>query len=222
MLGSSAPYAAPAVLYATFQNRKELGAMTELKQVMYEKAQALRLHQDNLRWTILAGYFAFMGGVLALLEKGNFCSEQQSVVAWFAFVANNLVLLIFAVENWYYNLFTKFVHYCENCIIHNLPLKSLKQFQKETSSIVSVFHYSYVFVYFIVILTNTFFAYQYLRWRTLCLFIYPAAVLVLLLFWRQTIFRFFLRPLMCISDWAIGLKREKNKGTEQSNPADRL
>lgn len=194
--------------------------MSDPKQVMYDKAHALRLHQDNLRWTILGGYFALMGGVLALLEKGNFCSEQQSVVAWFAFAANNLVLLIFAVENWYYNLFTKFLHYCESCIIQDVQPKSLKQFEKEYSDVVSVFHYSYAFVYFIVILTNTFFAYQYLRWKPFCLFIYPAAVLVLLLFWKQTIFKCVLRPLMCISEWAVGSKRNENKGTEQNTPAD--
>jgi len=84
---------------------------------MYDKAHTLRLHQDNLRWTILGGYFALMGGVLAFLEKGNLCSNQRSAVICFAFVANNLVLLIVAVENWYYNLFTKFVHHCEDCLL---------------------------------------------------------------------------------------------------------
>jgi len=194
--------------------------MSDPKQVMYDKAHVLRLHQDNLRWTILGGYFALMGGVLALLEKGTLCSEQQSVVAWFAFVANNLILLIIAVENWYYNLFTKFVHHCEGSLVQNSQPKTLKEFQNQNAASVSVFHYSYAFLYFIVILANIFFAHQYLRWNPVCLFIYPAVVLVLLLFWRQTIFRFILHPLMCISDWAVGSKKNRNKGTDKNISAD--
>lgn len=38
--------------------------MTDTNQLMYDKAHALRLHQDKLRWTILGGYFALMGGVM--------------------------------------------------------------------------------------------------------------------------------------------------------------
>lgn len=157
-----------------------------------------------------------MAGVLALLEKGNFCSGQQSVVAWFAFVANNLILLIIAVENWYYNLFTKFVHHCEASFVQNSQPKTLKEFEKENAASVSVFHYSYAFLYFIVILANIFFVHQYLRWKPVFLFIYPAVVLMLLFFWRQTIFRFVLHPLMCISDWAVGAKKNRNNGTEKN------
>jgi len=194
--------------------------MPDTNQLMYDKAHTLRLHQDNLRWTIIGGYFALMGGVLALLEKGNFCSEQHCVVGWFAFVANNLVLLIFAVENWYYNLFTKFVHHCEDSLLHNLQPKTLEQFRDENAACVSVFHYSYAFIYFIVILTNTFFAYQYLQWKPLGLLAYITVCFLLLLFWRHTIYKCFLCPLKCISDWAVGSKRNKRKATEHNISAD--
>lgn len=83
-----------------------------------------------------------------------------------------------------------------------------------------MFHYSYAFVYFIVILTNTFFAYQYLQWKLLGLLAYITACLVLLLFWRHTIYRCVLCPLKCISDWAVGSKRNKNKGTKQNISAN--
>lgn len=208
--------------------------MTGTAKIMYEKAHALRLHQDNLRWTILGGYFALLGGVLALLEKGNLSHDQYSWVACFAFGANNLILLIMAVENWYYNLFTEFIHYCEDCLINKFQPKSLDQFTKENCKSITVFHYSYFFVYLIVILANILFAHQYLQckptwlawlwsllpawlWGTL----YFTTWIGLLLFWRHTIFKI-LDCLKGIFDRvaSIGSKRKKPKGNEQSAPMD--
>jgi hypothetical protein len=193
--------------------------MAETARIIYEKAHALRLHQDNLRWTILGGYFALMGGVLTLLEKGNLSPDRYSWVARFAFSANNLILLIMAVENWYYNLFTEFIHYCEDCLIDKFQPKSLEQFTKENRESITVFHYSYFFVYLIVILANVLFASQYLWSKPAWLWssLYFAGWIGLLLFWRQTVFRC-LDRLRRIFARVVGFpsKGKKPKGTEQS------
>lgn len=75
---------------------------------LFKSANSYRLHQDVLRWTLLAGYAAFLVGILSI-EDAKLPSPARTVLV----VIGVCYMFILAVENFFYNLFAEYVKDCE-------------------------------------------------------------------------------------------------------------
>ena len=68
--------------------------------VVLENAHRYRIHQDLVRWSLLAGYGAFLTATLALIMNKDFLANQelQTVAAVALFLIGNCYLFVLAVE----------------------------------------------------------------------------------------------------------------------------
>lgn len=162
---------------------------------IYQNANSLRMHQDNLRWTILAGYLTFFSASAALMEKSLLPKQPSATIPLFLFIVGNLFLLILAVESWYYNLYSQYVDDCEKKLLEQKPLLPVTEFRESVKGKISPFHYSFIFALLINILGNAFYAHHFLRWHTWCLAVYILACVALLITWKYTVYTCFLALL---------------------------
>src|SRR5258706_2645595 len=91
------------VLRVKSESQKEEEPSTwELDKILYENANKYRLHQDVLKWSLLAGYGAFFGACIALLTKPDVINNQRLLAALsiLFFFIGTCYLLLLAVENW--------------------------------------------------------------------------------------------------------------------------
>jgi hypothetical protein len=109
--------------------------------LVYQKANTYRLHADNLRWTLFAGYLAVFGTVY------KFCGFEIYLALWFFSL---LYLFIMSVQHWFYNLFSQYTADCEERILHDKPLMSLKTFAKHCGAFIKLDHPAYTFALVIV------------------------------------------------------------------------
>jgi hypothetical protein len=58
-------------------------APDEADRIIYEKSNAYRLHADNLRWTLLAGYAAFFVAVLSNVSNISGRDSDKATLAGF-------------------------------------------------------------------------------------------------------------------------------------------
>jgi hypothetical protein len=136
--------------------------MNDRDSALYQNANTYRIHQDTLRWSLLAGWAAFFTATIALLggekisnSKPLFCS--LSVVL---FLVGNAYLLVLAVENWFYNLFADYVRECEERLIKDTRLRALAEFGHEKGRSIDPFHPSFFFVLLLVVLGNSLYLFQ--------------------------------------------------------------
>jgi len=179
--------------------------MENLKIAMYDNANSLRMHQDNLRWKLLAGYFVFFGTGFTLIERGILPKEPYTQIPLFLFVVGNLFLLILTVESWYYNLYSEYVKICEANLIENKTLETLQKFRDCRAKTISPFHYSYIFALLINICSNALYAYCFFGWKKLGIGSYFLISILLLITWKYTVYMFFLHPL----NWLFKLLHKK-------------
>jgi hypothetical protein len=114
-------------------------------ELIYQNANTYRLHADNLRWTLLGGYAAFVAAVLAATSN-----NPTSLVFLLLSICSGAYLLILAVQNWFYNLFARFVDDCEFRLARGIRLRTLKDFTYEASRTVNPFHPAFLFALAIV------------------------------------------------------------------------
>jgi hypothetical protein len=101
--------------------------MNDTDKTLYENANKYRLHQDTIRWTLLAGYAAFFAATATLLMS----KPVQDSVTWrialslVLFAIGAAYLIVLAVENWFYNLFAGYVRDCEESVTLNQPLRTM-------------------------------------------------------------------------------------------------
>jgi hypothetical protein len=110
--------------------------MTEADRLLYEKGNLYRLHADNLRWTLLGGYGALLIGAVSVADAPPF------LLFWGFSIGAYFVL---AVQNWFYNLFARYVSECEERIISEKRLRSMDSFARERGPEISPFHPAFVF-----------------------------------------------------------------------------
>ena len=130
----------------------------ESRRLIYEKSNTYRLHADNLRWTLLFGYAAFVTGVLAALPDITQSTQLQPYVPYLSFLLfliSNLYLFILAVQNWFYVLFADFVNECESKLLADQPLRTMQEFAKERGGQINGFHPAFFFALVIVVLTSS-------------------------------------------------------------------
>ncbi len=110
-------------------------------ELIYQNINTYRLHADNLRWTLLGGYAAFLAATLSLLGGGT--ATINSVNPLLALLLTGVsfaYLWILAVQNWFYNLFARFVDDCEYRLVSGVKLRTLQDFAGAQGHTVSPFH----------------------------------------------------------------------------------
>jgi hypothetical protein len=129
--------------------------------VILENAHKYRLHQDLLRWSLLAGYAAFFAASLGVLTSDILgkAPSAQSFVALFCFLIGTCYFLCLAIENWYYNLFAKHVKDTEERLSRNERPRTIAEFGSAVNGQVSPFHHSFFFALVVVLAGNTAFLY---------------------------------------------------------------
>src|ERR1700730_180788 len=85
-------------------------------QVIYENANKTHLHQDNIRWTLLAGFGVFFLSGISIINDPKFKVANSMLlhyVQYFLFVSGTIWFVVLVVEGWYYNLFRAYLVDCE-------------------------------------------------------------------------------------------------------------
>ncbi|MCF7965503.1 MAG: hypothetical protein K9L79_08180 [Methylobacter tundripaludum] len=130
--------------------------MSDANSLIYQNANTYRLHADNLRWVLLGGYATFLVGMLS--TQNNIL--ESPVVAIGLAAISFLYLLILAVQNWFYNLFARFVDECESRLASKENLRPLQEFAKEKGKDITPFHPAFYFALVIQPLGITIFLYK--------------------------------------------------------------
>jgi len=113
-------------------------------ELIYKNSNTYRLHADNLRWTLLGGYAVFLTAIVGFSHPPtNSLSISDPKISFLAFILSFSYLWILAIQNWFYNLFARWVQDCESCIIEKRPLRSLKTFADSIGPSVSPYHPSF-------------------------------------------------------------------------------
>ena len=92
---------------------------------LFKSANSYRLHQDVLRWTLLAGYAAFLVGILSI-EDAKLLSPARTVLV----VIGVCYMFILGVENFFYNLFAEYVKDCEATRDTHEQLRTMREFSR--------------------------------------------------------------------------------------------
>ena len=121
--------------------------------LIYQNANTYRLHADNLRWTLLGGFAVFLAAVLgASFNDQTANALLKPSVTLLGFIVSLAYLFILAVQNWFYNLFARWVDDCETRLIKDERLRSLQEFARAMGSKITPFHPAF---YFALILVGT-------------------------------------------------------------------
>lgn len=124
-------------------------------ELLYEKCHNYRLHADKLRWTLLAGFVAFFA-VITPAISGNgplkIPKAYESEVFFALALISIFYLLILAVQSWYYNVFAEYATHCDDELVGDGKLVSLKEFRTNIldKSSISPMHPSFSFAILLV------------------------------------------------------------------------
>jgi len=164
---------------------------------LFENANKYRLHQDTLRWTLLAGYAAFLVGLLSI-EKSRLPDALRIVLV----AVGICYMVILAVENFFYNLFAEYVKDCESRRDSEQKLRTLREFSAAEAGRVGPFHLSFVFALMIVLLGNIALTLDVASCvtRIILFAVSPLFFVLTLLLWRVFVFRYLVLPFQRIFD----------------------
>jgi hypothetical protein len=129
----------------------------DISLALYRSANDLRKHQDNLRWTVSAGYLVAIGTLTKLFIGENlrcFEPERHSLLLWIVFAAGVCLLAVLAVESWYYNVYSDYVKHCEHRLLNGEKPMALERFTAKVSKRTTPFHFSFFFVLSFFALAN--------------------------------------------------------------------
>lgn len=165
--------------------------MKPVDQLLYEKSNQYRIHADNLRWILLGGYAAFFGATIQHVTSKPF--------GFLMFLLSIFYILVLCVQNWYYNLFSKYVKHCEVNLKAGVNLLTVEEFNKEVIDDVNPFHESFFFAYVCVLLASSMYL---VKGFCLNLFLSILIVLILLLilfilikYWNKLGYKFVIKNL---------------------------
>jgi hypothetical protein len=125
--------------------------MADANQLIYQNSNIYRIHADNLRWTLLGSYAAILAATFSFSKAE--LSDINSIdptVSFILFFVSFAYLWVLAVQNWFYNLFAKFVDECEYRLWKGRKLRPLQEFAKEMGASISPFHPAFFFAEVIV------------------------------------------------------------------------
>lgn len=119
---------------------------TEADKLIYQNSNTYRIHADNLRWSLLGGYAVFLAAITGFSQSDSgIISINDPSISLLAFLLSFIYLWILAVQNWFYNLFARWVDDCENKLINGVQLVSLHQFAGENGAAINPFHPAFFF-----------------------------------------------------------------------------
>jgi hypothetical protein len=125
--------------------------MADANQLIYQNSNIYRIHADNLRWTLLGSYAAILAATFSLSKSD--LSDINSInptISFILFFVSFAYLWVLAVQNWFYNLFARFVDECEYRLWKRRNLRPLQEFAKEMGASISPFHPAFFFAELIV------------------------------------------------------------------------
>lgn len=181
---------------------------------MARSADTYRIHQDNLRWALLAGYAAFLMAVFRV--SGTSDGIQTTVLV----LIGICYMIILGIENYFYNLFAAYVKDCHANLATGNPLRTLKEFSDATDDnsglkmreTIGPFHHSFAFAILIAFLGNFAIAYEacspWLRYSLCAVDI--VAFLAIFFAWRSFFFPYVVAPFQKIFD-VVKRSGQKNK-----------
>ena len=140
--------------------KKKGNTKKEVNRLIYENSNTYRLHADNLRWTLLGGYAVFFTAAATLLSNTRLDPIDTSILKLTLFIVSNVYLLVLAVQNWFYNLFSKFSKDCEYRLLKGKNLRSLEKFTKKKGSHINPVHPAFFFAELIIALTSFYFLFS--------------------------------------------------------------
>jgi glucose uptake protein GlcU len=114
---------------------------SESDKLIYQNSNTYRLHADNLRWSLLGGYAVFLAAIVSFAQPtANTIDISQPIISLLAFLLSFAYFWILAVQNWFYNLFAKWVDDCEYRLVAGIHLQSLHSLAKAEGNTVNPFH----------------------------------------------------------------------------------
>ncbi len=118
---------------------------------IYRNINRYRLHEDNLRWSILGSYAAFMAALFSVNngETGRFVISNTLLSLSLLLVTTGYFWIL-AIQNWFYNLFKYFVDECEFRIINNLRLRTLQEYAAENGKMITPYHPAFIIPLFLL------------------------------------------------------------------------
>ncbi len=129
--------------------------MDKKTELIYNKGNSYRLHTENLRWILLGGYAVFFTTAIQSLQTKT--GLGKAGFAFAAFFISILVLLILAIQSWYYNAYADFVKECEDRISKNVDLRTHANFLEEKARFITPFHEAFFFAMIGVVGTSSWF-----------------------------------------------------------------
>jgi hypothetical protein len=136
--------------------------------LIYQNSNTYRLHADNLRWTLLGGYAAFLTAIIGLSQSsGTSINISDPIISFLAFLVSFTYLWILAVQNWFYNLFARWVDDCEYHLVDGTPLQTLQVFAKVMGPSISPFHPAFFMAELLVGSVAYFFLSYTIRYATI-------------------------------------------------------
>lgn len=138
--------------------------MSDTDRILCENANRYRIHQDTLRWSLAAGYAGSLAATLVALPT----MEQNStglpvLISTGLFVFGHVYLVVLGVENWFYNLFAKYVAECEQKLADGGKLEPLSKFTEKNREAISPLHPSFSFVLLLAVFGNCVFLVKAMR-----------------------------------------------------------
>ena len=163
---------------------------------LYKNANSYRLHQDVLRWSLLAGYAAFLVGIISLNRGFNLLSGIALVAIGYCYMC------ILAVENFFYNLYAEYVKDCESRAESSSKLRTVREFSSVEAHRISPFHHSFFFAVTIVLFGN-FMVVGFLSSHGVRIAFYVLNIIIFLaifLAWKTFVFPYIVLPIQRIFD----------------------
>ena len=135
-----------------------------IDKLLYQRSNTYRLHLDNLRWTLLGGFIAFLVVAFNILGKSeNGLGPSLPTIYLFLWLITLAYFIILSVQNWYYNLYSEYVDDCESKLIQSKRLAGYLEFARNNREKIKPYHPAYSFAVFIVGIISFVFIYLFLK-----------------------------------------------------------
>jgi hypothetical protein len=127
-------------------------------QLLFDQANKFHIHQDNLRWSLTAGFGAFFAAGVTLITKQQLSDPIARALELLLAIIGTLWFFVVQIEGWYYNLAIAYLISCEEAVSKKEDLIPLVRFDR---SAVRSFHPSFFFVLLFISVTNSYHVFQY-------------------------------------------------------------
>lgn len=122
-------------------------------QILYDQANKTHLHQDNLRWSLCAGFAVFFLTGMAAINNPQF-KESHAIFHELQFalvVMGTIYFFVVMIEGWYYNLYLAHLIDCEQRMSRREDLTPISVFDRKN---VRKLHPSFFFILMLIVVAN--------------------------------------------------------------------